>query len=72
MSCEQTPITWRGRDLGTADAIMFYSGRLRIEPIRGAVEMLDLLDSPTLDQVLWSDEYEVEIRVVRKIPRQSP
>ena len=60
-------VSWRGQDLGRGDAIMFYSGRLRIEPIRGSIDLLDLPGSPSLDQVLWSDEYEVEFKVTKNL-----
>ena len=70
MSSEQKPVTWRGRDLSTDDTIMFYHGRLQIDSIHGSAYLQDLPDAPLLEEVLWSDNYEVEIRVIRRIPAE--
>ncbi|WP_138223319.1 hypothetical protein [Nibricoccus aquaticus] len=40
--------------------VLHYQGRLWIDPIRGAVYLADLADSPSLDEVLRADLYEVE------------
>jgi hypothetical protein len=62
-------VEWRGRNLSTPDAIMYYRGRLRIDPIYGSVDLADLDDSPALEEILHSGNYEVEIRVIRRLPR---
>ena len=66
MSAENDAVMWRDRDLSAPGAIMVYCGRLHIDPIRGYAYLSDLTDSPSLDQVLWSDDYDVEIRVIRR------
>jgi hypothetical protein len=48
--------------------VMHYQGRLRINPIRGAIYLEDLANCPSLDEVLRSDLYEVELRVIRRLP----
>jgi hypothetical protein len=63
---EISRVKWRGRDLSLPGAIMHYHGRLHIDPVRGSVYLSDLEGGPSLDEVLWSDDYEVEIRVIRR------
>ena len=60
------PIRWRGLDLSSSGALMYYRGRLNIDCIRGSVRLVDLDGEPALDEVLHSDNYEVEIRVIRR------
>ena len=60
-------VKWRGKDLSVTSAIMYYSGRLHIDPIRGAVHVPDLEGNPPIEEVLHADDYEVEIRVLRRI-----
>jgi hypothetical protein len=72
MSDEQAPVTWRGRDLSAGAAILAYHGRMHIDAIRGAADLPDLDGSPLLEEVLPSGDYEIEMRVVRRITRASP
>ena len=69
MNDDLKAIEWRGRSLGLAEAMMYYHGRLRIDPIRGYASLEDLEGSPDLDDVLRSGEYDVEIRVLRRLSK---
>jgi hypothetical protein len=68
---DHDPILWRGADLSVNGAPMYYRGRLSIDPIRGSVNLVDLDGAPALDEVLHSDDYEVEIRIIRRVPKES-
>jgi hypothetical protein len=69
MSDQQKPIVWRERDLSTDATIMYYHGRLHIDPVRGCAYLADLADGPALDEVLSADNYEIELRVIKRLPQ---
>lgn len=68
---DDDPIRWRGTDLSVIGAAMYYRGRLSIDPVRGSVRLVDLDGAPTLDEVMHSDEYDVEIRIIRSVPKDK-
>lgn len=72
MNDEHQPVVWGGHNLGTADAIMCYRGRCYVRPLGRGVVLSDLADEPHLDDVLYDGDYDVEIRVIRRIPRETP
>jgi hypothetical protein len=64
---DDKPIHWNSADLSIAGACMYYSGRLRIDAIRGTVYLPDLDGEPSLDEVLLAGQYDAEIRIIRRI-----
>lgn len=67
MSRDKIPVTWMNVDLSTVDSIMYYRGRLHIDAVHGSIYLPDLEGTPLLDQVLALGDYEVELKVVRRI-----
>ena len=68
------PVVWQGKDLSTDATIMYYSGKCYVRPLGRGVVLSDLKFEPHLDDVLAEGDYEVEIRVARRLPvppRQS-
>lgn len=66
-SDEFKPVTWRGRDLSTDTAILYYRGRANSRPIGRGVVLNELDFEPQLDEILDPGCYEIEIRVIRRL-----
>jgi hypothetical protein len=67
-SLEFAPITWRGRDLSTDAAILYYHGGIYVRPVGRGVVLKELELEPHLDEVLDDGDYEIEIRIIRRLP----
>jgi hypothetical protein len=61
------PVVWRGRDLSGIGGILRYNGVIKIHPVGRSVVLLDLEQSPNLDELLAPGRYEVELRVVCRL-----
>lgn len=61
------PVVWQGKDLSTDATIMFYGGKCYVRPIGRGVVLSDLKFEPHLDDVLPEGNYEIEIRVVKRL-----
>lgn len=72
MDANNNPVIWLGADLSAPGVIMYYRGRMQVEPIRGAVILDDLAGSPSIADVLAADNSEVEIRIVRRVSSHRP
>ena len=62
------PVVWQGKDLSTDATIMYYSGKCYVRPLGRGVVLNGLMCEPHLDDVLAEGDYEVEIRVVQRLP----
>lgn len=69
MSSEFQPVVWRGRDLSSSDAIFYYRGRCYVRPLGRGVVLSELELAPHLDDVLAEGDYQIEIRVTRRLPK---
>lgn len=67
MKSEDESILWRGHDLSTDTAIMFYHGHCYVRPLARGIVLKDLELTPELDELLPTGEYEIEVRVIRRI-----
>lgn len=61
------PVNWRGRDLSANGAIMHYLGSAYMRPVGRGVVLSELPGQPHLDDVLADGNYELEIRVIRRM-----
>ena len=62
------PITWRGKNLSTDTAIMHYHGRAYSRPMGRGIVLNGLELEPQFDEILDPGDYEIEIRVIRRLP----
>src|SRR5690606_7375112 len=72
MKPAERPVIWNNRDLSVPGAIARYHGKCHVRPIGRGVVLSDLEMEPQLDDLLESGDYEIEIRVVRRIPATTP
>ena len=68
---DDAPVVWGGRNLGAEGAIMLYRSRCYVRPLGRGVVLSDLEHEPHLDDVLYDGDYEIEIRVVRRLPKPT-
>lgn len=68
MKPAERPVFWNNRDLSVPGAIARYHGRCYVRPVGRGVVLSDLEMEPQLDDLLESGDYEIDIRVVRRIP----
>lgn len=62
---------WRDTDLSADGLELLYRGKIYVRPLGRGVVLEDLELKPNVDEVLPDGDYEVEIRVIRKLPENA-